>query len=118
MSVQFAIMADGSENDNCVFDSDPVVVGGNGSTDFVSCEHRDAIIEWKEVSSDDAYYISDDKDVPPAKLDIIAVQTVNQKNERMLMPLTLNADLVVDKANSCHLLLPSSDIKALLLLSR
>ena len=115
MTVQFATGSDGSEKDNCVFNGNPITAGDEGSTDYVSCEKESAVIEWRDVNNaDDAYYISADQGGAPNKLDIIAVQTVNQKNERMLVPLTLDASLVVDKPNSCHLLLSSRAIKDLL----
>ena len=91
----------------------PISTGHSGLTDYVSCDKRSTIIEWKDVNnSSDIYNISDDKEETPTKLDIITVQTVNQKNERMLVPLTLDANLVVERPNSCHLVLPSSVIKA------
>ena len=115
MTVAFATGSDDSEEDNCVFNSQPIAAGNIGSTDYVACEKESAIIEWKDVNnSDDAYYIPANEDGSPSKLDIIAIQTVNKQNKRMLMPLTLNASLVVEKPNSCHLLLPSQAIKALL----
>ena len=113
MTVQFARKSDGSENDNCIFSKHPISAGHSGLTDYVSCDKRSAIIEWKDVNNNsNVYYISDDKDETPTKLDIITVQTVNQRNERMLVPLTLDANLVVERPNSCHLVLPSSVIKA------
>ncbi len=63
-------------------------------------------------NNSEVYYMSDDKDETTTKLDIITVQTVNQKNERMLVPLTLDANLIVKRPNSCYLVLPSSVIKA------